>query len=46
MIGDSRHTAKVAQSYIFAGHTSQRTDQSLQKSMPSQPHPDREKGSL
>jgi hypothetical protein len=32
--------ADPSQSYTFASHTSQRTDQSLQKSMPAQPHKD------
>ena len=30
--------ANPSQSYTFASHTSQRTDQSLQKSMPAQQH--------
>ncbi len=38
MTGHSRHTANTSQSYTFASRTSQRTDQSLQKSMPAQPH--------
>jgi len=42
MTGHSRHTANASQSYTFASHTSQRTDQSLQKSMPAQPHNDRQ----
>jgi hypothetical protein len=42
MTGYSRHTANASQSYTFASRTSQRTDQSLQKSMPAQPHGDRQ----
>ncbi len=38
MTGQIRQTANASQSYTFASHTSQRTDQSLQKSMPAQPH--------
>jgi hypothetical protein len=38
MTGHSGHTANASQSYTFASRTSQRTDQSLQKSMPAQPH--------
>ena len=30
--------ANPSQSYTFASYTSQRTDQSLQKSMPAKPH--------
>jgi len=41
MTGHSRHTANASQSYTFASHTSQHTDQSLQKSMPAQTHGDR-----
>jgi len=42
MTGHSRHIANASQSYTFASRTSQRTDQSLQKSMPAQPHSDRQ----
>jgi len=38
MTGHSRHSTNASQSYTFASRTSQRTDQSLQKSMPAQPH--------
>jgi len=41
MTGHSRYIANASQSYTFASHTSQHTDQSLQKSMPAQPHGDR-----
>jgi len=44
MTGHSRHIANASQSYTFASHTSQHTDQSLQKSMPAQPHGDRQAG--
>ena len=42
MTGHSRHTANASQSYTFASRTSQHTIQSLQKSMPAQPHCDRQ----
>jgi len=42
MTGHSQHTANASQSYTFASRTSQRTVQSLQKSMPAQPHGDRQ----
>lgn len=35
MTGQQRHTAKAQQSYTLASRTSQRTDQSLPKSMPA-----------
>lgn len=40
MTGQQTHTANAQQSYTLASRTSQRTDQSLQKSMPAQPHKD------
>jgi len=43
MTGHSRHTTNASQSYTFASHTSQHTDQSLQKSMPAQPHSNNDK---
>ena len=35
MTGQQRHTANAQQSYTLASRTSQRTDQSLPKSMPA-----------
>ena len=40
MTADRIHIANPSQSYTLASHTSQRTDQSLPKSMPAQPHKD------
>ena len=38
MTGQIRYTANASQSYTFASHSSKRTVQSLQKSMPAQAH--------